>query len=100
MEPKEVEALFYDWECKQFLRKQNKDLQLLISLAQESEGTVLELGCGSGRVTMHLAEAGIDVIGLDHSGPMLNCLREKLKIATPATAERVQLIEADITDFA
>lgn len=99
MRPKEVEALFYDWECSQLLGTQNKDLELITSLANKSEEPVLELGCGSGRVTLHLAEAGVPVVGLDHSQPMLRCLRNKLKHVDAATANRIRLMKASMTSF-
>ena len=35
-------------------------------------GPVLELGCGTGRVTMPLAHEGVHVVGVDRSAPMLN----------------------------
>ncbi len=38
---------------------------------------VLELACGSGRLTVPLAEAGLDIEGLDISPPMLALAREK-----------------------
>jgi SAM-dependent methyltransferase len=99
MKPKEVEAQFYDWEFTQLLDAQNQDLDLLTSLVTESKEPVLELGCGSGRITLQLAEAGVQVVGLDHSRPMLECLRKKLGRVDTATANRVRLIEADITGF-
>ena len=39
---------------------------------------VLELGCGTGRVTIPLAEAGHEVIGIDLSEPMLARCRAKV----------------------
>jgi SAM-dependent methyltransferase len=99
MKPKEIEALFYDWEFTQLLDEQNRDLELLTSLVTEAKGPVLELGCGSGRVTLHLAEAGVQVVGVDHSRPMLECLRKKLERVDTATASRVRLIEANMAGF-
>lgn len=44
-------------------------------LAMATGGRVLELGCGTGRILLPLAAAGIDVVGLDRSLPMLRRLR-------------------------
>lgn len=40
-------------------------------------GLLLELGCGTGSVTMRLAEKGYDMIGIDYSEEMLQIAREK-----------------------
>jgi SAM-dependent methyltransferase len=40
-------------------------------------GRVLELGCGTGRITLALAALGLDVVGIDRSLPMLQVLRHK-----------------------
>ncbi len=52
----------------------------LISLLQEhgvSQGLVLELGCGTGKMTRLLAQAGYDMIGEDSSEEMLQIAREQ-----------------------
>lgn len=52
----------------------------LISLLKEHQvfqGLVLELGCGTGRMTRLLAQAGYDMIGVDSSEEMLQIAREK-----------------------
>ena len=41
------------------------------------EGLVLDLGCGTGKMTRLLAEAGYDMIGVDISGDMLQMARER-----------------------
>ena len=42
-----------------------------------SEGLVLELGCGTGKVTRRLANQGYDMIGIDNSYDMLSVAIEK-----------------------
>lgn len=51
----------------------------------ERRGRVLELGCGTGRITLALAALGLDVVGIDRSLPMLQVLRRK---AMPQHRER------------
>lgn len=51
----------------------------LISLLEEygvSQGLVLELGCGTGKMTRLLAQAGYDMIGVDCSEEMLQLAKE------------------------
>ncbi len=46
-----------------------------LDLCRAHPGRVLELGCGTGRILLRLLAAGVDVIGLDRSLPMLQRLR-------------------------
>jgi ubiquinone/menaquinone biosynthesis C-methylase UbiE len=62
-------APFYDWENAQTLGR--RDVPFWRRVAAGAKGPVLELGCGTGRVTRPLARAGIDVVGIDRSAPML-----------------------------
>lgn len=41
------------------------------------DGVVVDLGCGTGDLTMMLAQAGYDMIGVDQSEEMLSVLEEK-----------------------
>src|SRR4051812_49592526 len=62
-------APFYDWENAQTLGR--RDVPFWRRVALEARGRVLELGCGTGRVTLPLARAGVHVVGLDRSAEML-----------------------------
>ena len=53
-------------------------------------GAVLELGVGTGRLALPIADRGLDVTGLDASSAMLDVLR-----ANPG-AERLTLVEGDM----
>lgn len=53
--------------------------QYLAGLLQEhgiTDGLVLDLGCGTGKMTRLLAQAGYDMIGADNSEEMLQAARE------------------------
>lgn len=65
----------------------------LLSLARETGGPVLELGCGTGRYTIALAEQGLDMIGLDVEPGMLLRARQK------AGDLSIQWVEADMRSF-
>ncbi len=63
------------------------------------EGSLLELGCGTGRLLMPLARAGREVTGIDLAQSMLARCREKLAAESPEVRERVTLAASDMTSF-
>jgi ubiquinone/menaquinone biosynthesis C-methylase UbiE len=87
-----VTARHYD-EAYARLRAPSGDAEFYLSLARESGGPVLELGCGTGRVLLPIARAGIACTGLDLSPNMLDALRAK------RPPSNVTLVEARMQDF-
>jgi len=71
------------------------DIPFYVEQARRAAGPVLELACGTGRVTIPIAQAGMEIVGLDQSSSMLARLREK---AWEAGVE-IPLVEADCRDF-
>ena len=55
---------------------------------------VLELGCGTGDDALHLAEAGIDVTGVDASAGMLD--QARLKVEASSARGTVRLLRHDL----
>jgi ubiquinone/menaquinone biosynthesis C-methylase UbiE len=72
-------ADFYDWENAQTLDR--LDVRFWQGMAQRTEGPVLELGCGTGRVTIPVARTGAHVVGVDRSAEMLSHARRRSKRA-------------------
>ena len=62
-------ADFYDWENAQTLDR--RDVKFWQGMAERAKGPILELGCGTGRVTIPVARTGARIIGVDRSGEML-----------------------------
>src|SRR5947209_15424352 len=62
-------APFYDWENARTLGR--RDVAFWTRVARQARGRVLELGCGTGRVSLPLARAGVDLVGIDRSAAML-----------------------------
>jgi SAM-dependent methyltransferase len=75
------------------------DVSFFRGLAERAGGPVLELGCGTGRVAIPLAEAGFDVVGLDRSAPMLAVAAERRRVLPVVVRRRLRFVEGDMTDF-
>jgi ubiquinone/menaquinone biosynthesis C-methylase UbiE len=69
-------APFYDWENAQTLGRRDVPFWRRVAAAARG-GPVLELGCGTGRVSLPLARAGVDIVGIDRSAAMLERARSR-----------------------
>jgi SAM-dependent methyltransferase len=76
-----------------------RDAEFYLAQAVKSGGPVLELGCGTGRVLLPIARAGIEITGVDASELMLGKLREKLGREPAEVQARVKLAQAEMTNF-
>ena len=83
-------APFYDWENAQTVAR--RDVMFWQRLAMAQHGLVLELGCGTGRITAPVARIGASIIGIDRSSPMLARARQRLRRARLSAS----LIRGDI----
>ena len=86
-------APFYDWENAQTLGR--RDVPFWTRVAKQARGPVLELGCGTGRISLPLARAGVRLVGIDRSSAMLaQALRRagRLRKTQPARRRRLSLI--------
>src|SRR3954471_10616301 len=85
-------APFYDWENARTLGR--RDVPFWRNLAVHAGGPVLELGCGTGRIALPLARAGVHVVGIDRSEAML--ARARARVSRAAKAGRIDLVRGDI----
>lgn len=91
----EREASIYDLEYAW----KNNDVQYWVALAKEyagSDGSALELACGTGRVLIPVAQSGVSVVGVDVSPWMLAKAKEKYDGLPGEVQERIGLLEGDI----
>jgi SAM-dependent methyltransferase len=76
-----------------------QDVAFYRDAAREFGDPILELGCGTGRIAMALADAGRRVTGLDISERMLEYATRKRNSLRVESRERVHLIQGDMTNF-
>jgi SAM-dependent methyltransferase len=91
-----VTADIYDYVIPYRTRE---DVQFFVEAARVSGGPVLELGCGTGRVLIPTARAGIEIVGIDSSPHMLQVCQKHLVCESKAVQQRVRLIQADMRGF-
>jgi SAM-dependent methyltransferase len=89
-------AEFYDYVVPYQIRQ---DVAFFVKAAQASGGPVLEVGCGTGRVLIPTARAGITIYGIDLSPYMLDICERRLEQEPPEVQKRVQFDQADMRDF-
>lgn len=93
MELFDLYARFYDLDYAEF----TADQHLIQQLAARCGSPVLELGCGTGRLLVPLAEAGFEVTGVDGSGEMLRIAEQK--VALQQLGSRVNLVKQDMREL-
>lgn len=75
------------------------DVEFYLDQARDSGGPVLELGAGTGRVAVPLAQAGFRVVALDASPAMRAELARRRAQLPPEVAARLQVVAGDMGDF-
>ena len=75
----------------------DEDIGFYLSLSRRlAPRKVLELGCGTGRIALPLAELGFEVIGLDNQPEMLQKAEERRRQAPSEIRERLQFFDGDM----
>jgi SAM-dependent methyltransferase len=82
-----AEAIWHDVECASY----GADLGLWRELADAAAGPLLDLGCGTGRVALDLAERGHDVTGVDSDPELVRTLAARAR-------ERGLRVQAEVAD--
>jgi ubiquinone/menaquinone biosynthesis C-methylase UbiE len=76
--------------------RERPDVPFCVEEATRSGGPVLELGCGTGRILVPVARAGIEIVGLDNSESMLDVCRKRLDDEEQAVRSLVTLRQGDM----
>ncbi|AQG79574.1 aminotransferase class III-fold pyridoxal phosphate-dependent enzyme [Spirosoma montaniterrae] len=75
------------------------DIAYYVDLAKEAGGPILELGCGSGRVTLPLLSGGYHVTGVDNSQDMLDILSKRMQHRSREEQSRLTMCREDARNF-
>ncbi|HEX5029114.1 MAG TPA: class I SAM-dependent methyltransferase [Gaiellaceae bacterium] len=87
----EIAALYDPWS-----RSVTEDVQFYVEQALASGGPVVELAVGTGRIAIPIAQAGVDVVGVDSSPGMLSVARAAAEDA--GVADRLDLRVGDLRE--
>ncbi|MDE0686460.1 MAG: class I SAM-dependent methyltransferase [Candidatus Poribacteria bacterium] len=90
-----VNSIFYDY----YATGLKGDIQFYVEEVQKTGGPVLDLGCGTGRILIPVAESGITIVGLDRSQAMLTMLEKKVTQLNIETQRRIELVKGDMHNF-
>ncbi len=90
-----VGSRIYAVELYDAINRFDYDLDFYLGLSQDAKGAVLELCCGTGRLTLPIRQAGVDITGLDFTPAMLQRAREKFK----AHGLEGSLVAGDMRNF-
>jgi SAM-dependent methyltransferase len=85
-----TDVIWHDIECGGY----DLDLPLWRELADAEGAPILDVGAGTGRVTLDLARRGHEIVALDLSAELLDALKER------AAGLAVSTVAADARDFA
>jgi len=66
-----------------------------VELARQAKGPILDVACGTGRITIPMLQSGAEVEGLDNAPSML----ERLRVKARALGMDPKLHQADMCDF-
>jgi SAM-dependent methyltransferase len=75
------------------------DILFYIDYANKQNGNILELGCGTGRVSIELAKNGFFVTGLDLSENMIEVYKNKLIELPYDVKNRINIVNGNMANF-
>lgn len=90
-----TDAGFYD----RFSTGIDGDVSFYVEEARKASGPVLEIGCGTGRIMIPIADSGVPIVGLDRAPAMLEIARGKVAGRSVGTRQRIRMVESDMRAF-
>lgn len=90
---------FYANFYEELLLEYKEDIELYKSYGAICGGKILELACGTGRVTIPLSKLGYQVVGIDISEDMIEILKGKIEKKARRYKDRISIVLGNICDF-
>ena len=84
-------VIWHDVECSRY----DADMTLWHELAEAAGGPILDVGAGTGRVTLDLARHGHDVVALDYDAALLDALAQRAQ----AEGLQIETVVGDASGF-
>jgi SAM-dependent methyltransferase len=75
------------------------DISFYVTQATNAGDPVLELASGTGRVLIPIAQAGVEITGLDLSPAMLDVTQRRIDALPTDVQRNITLVEGDMTSF-
>lgn len=73
----------YDWEFNLMCKEQKQDVSFYLKKIEQIGDPILEIGCGSGRITEGILSKGYHVTAVDNAPSFLEKLKKKIKEHDP-----------------
>lgn len=89
-------ANLYDYDARNTAKD---DIPFYIEYAKKVTGDILELGCGTGRLTIPLAKENFKIYGLDLSEPMLGVIRSKIESLPVEIKKNIKITHQNMASF-
>ncbi|MBA31656.1 MAG: hypothetical protein CL748_03910 [Chloroflexi bacterium] len=86
-----------EWYDIFYSSSEHKEENYYTEISKNIEGNILEIGVGTGRIAIRLAEIGKTIIGIDSSSEMIEKAKEK--ISEKKLSKKITLIIADMLNF-
>jgi len=90
------DAQFYDLDTREVTKI---DIPFYLEQAEKTTGSILELACGTGRITIPLAKAGYEIWGVELSTTMILQFKNKLKELPDNISNKIHLLNDDMSNF-
>ena len=90
------DAEFYDAYVDKIIED---DIPFYVDFAKSTNGNMLEIGCGTGRILIPIAKAGIKISGIAFSADMLKIAKEKISKLEYEVQNQITLSQGDMRTF-